>query len=83
MKELQSQGYDIPDYPEAPSNDAEKTARSRFDAIKGSAVNPVLREGNSDRRCRQGGEKLRPRQPAFDGRVEQGQQDHGVDNGRE
>ena len=51
VKELQSQGYDIPDYPEAPSNDAEKTARSRFDAIKGSAVNPVLREGNSDRRA--------------------------------
>ncbi|NKB29421.1 MAG: NADP-dependent isocitrate dehydrogenase [Rhodobacteraceae bacterium] len=51
VKELQSQGYDIPDYPEAPSNDAEKAIRARFDAIKGSAVNPVLREGNSDRRA--------------------------------
>ena len=51
VKELQSQGYDIPDYPETPSTDAEKQARARFDAIKGSAVNPVLREGNSDRRA--------------------------------
>ena len=51
VKELQSQGYDLPDYPEAPATDAEKTARARYDAIKGSAVNPVLREGNSDRRA--------------------------------
>ncbi|MBA85338.1 MAG: isocitrate dehydrogenase (NADP(+)) [Rhodobacteraceae bacterium] len=51
VKELQAQGYDIPDYPEAPSTDAEKAVRARFDAIKGSAVNPVLREGNSDRRA--------------------------------
>ena len=51
IKELQSQGYDIPDYPEDPQTDAEKDARARYDAIKGSAVNPVLREGNSDRRA--------------------------------
>ncbi|QJF51882.1 NADP-dependent isocitrate dehydrogenase [Roseobacter ponti] len=51
VKELQSQGYDIPDYPETPQTDAEKEARKRYDAIKGSAVNPVLREGNSDRRA--------------------------------
>ncbi len=51
VKELQSQGYAIPDYPEDPKTDAEKEARSRYDAIKGSAVNPVLREGNSDRRA--------------------------------
>ncbi len=51
IKELQSQGYALPDYPEAPSTDAEKTVRARYDAIKGSAVNPVLREGNSDRRA--------------------------------
>lgn len=51
VKELQAQGYAIPDYPEAPQTDAEKEARRRFDAIKGSAVNPVLREGNSDRRA--------------------------------
>jgi isocitrate dehydrogenase len=51
IKELQSHGYALPDYPEAPSNDAEKTAKARYDKIKGSAVNPVLREGNSDRRA--------------------------------
>src|SRR5690606_26900670 len=51
IKELQAQGYDLPDYPEAPATDAEKDARARYDAIKGSAVNPVLREGNSDRRA--------------------------------
>ncbi|MBF0369844.1 MAG: NADP-dependent isocitrate dehydrogenase [Magnetococcales bacterium] len=50
IKELQSQGYDLPDYPESPQNDAERDAKSRYDKIKGSAVNPVLREGNSDRR---------------------------------
>lgn len=51
VKELQGQGYDLPDYPEDPQSDAEKEARRRYDAIKGSAVNPVLREGNSDRRA--------------------------------
>jgi isocitrate dehydrogenase len=51
VTELQSQGYDLPDYPQTPANDAEKAIRTRFDAIKGSAVNPVLREGNSDRRA--------------------------------
>ncbi|NVL01663.1 NADP-dependent isocitrate dehydrogenase, partial [Ruegeria pomeroyi] len=50
IEELQNQGYDIPSYPEAPATDAEKDIRARYDAIKGSAVNPVLREGNSDRR---------------------------------
>ena len=51
IAELQAQGFAIPDYPEAPANDAEKDIRARYDAIKGSAVNPVLREGNSDRRA--------------------------------
>ncbi len=51
VKELQGQGYDIPDYPEAPQTADEIEARKRYDAIKGSAVNPVLREGNSDRRA--------------------------------
>ncbi|EIK43967.1 isocitrate dehydrogenase, NADP-dependent, Icd [Cellvibrio sp. BR] len=51
IKELQSQGYNLPDYPEVPSNDDEKDAKARYDKIKGSAVNPVLREGNSDRRA--------------------------------
>ena len=50
IEELQGQGYDIPSYPEEPKTDAEKAVRARYDAIKGSAVNPVLREGNSDRR---------------------------------
>lgn len=51
LSELQSLGYDLPDYPEDPQTEAEKKIRARFDAIKGSAVNPVLREGNSDRRA--------------------------------
>ncbi|HEX9285339.1 MAG TPA: NADP-dependent isocitrate dehydrogenase [Nitrospirales bacterium] len=51
VKELQSQGYKIPDYPEYPKTDAEKEIKTRYDKIKGSAVNPVLREGNSDRRA--------------------------------
>ncbi|MDQ0634969.1 isocitrate dehydrogenase [Arthrobacter pascens] len=51
IAELQSQGYDLPDYPDNPSSDEETAVRSRYDKIKGSAVNPVLREGNSDRRA--------------------------------
>lgn len=51
IAELQLQGYDIPSYPEEPENDTEKNIKSRYDKIKGSAVNPVLREGNSDRRA--------------------------------
>ena len=51
IAELQSQGYDLPDYPDSPSGDEEKDARARYDKVKGSAVNPVLREGNSDRRA--------------------------------
>ena len=50
IKELQSQGYDIPDYPEEPANDDERAIRDRYAKVLGSAVNPVLREGNSDRR---------------------------------
>ena len=51
IKELQSQGYKIPDYPENPQSDAEKELKTRFGKVLGSAVNPVLREGNSDRRA--------------------------------
>ncbi|MDO5669869.1 MAG: NADP-dependent isocitrate dehydrogenase [Corynebacterium sp.] len=51
IKELQEQGYDLPDYPDSPATDEEKDVRQRYDAVKGSAVNPVLREGNSDRRA--------------------------------
>ena len=51
VKELQSQGYDLPDYPEEPKTDEEKAIKAKFDVCKGSAVNPVLRQGNSDRRA--------------------------------
>jgi isocitrate dehydrogenase len=51
IKELQSQGYDIPDFPEDPQNDTDKDIRNRYSKCLGSAVNPVLREGNSDRRA--------------------------------
>lgn len=51
IAELQAQGFAVPDYPDDPQTDAERDARARYDRIKGSAVNPVLREGNSDRRA--------------------------------
>ena len=51
IEELQSQGYAIPSYPEAPKTEAELSIQKIYDSVKGSAVNPVLREGNSDRRC--------------------------------
>ena len=51
IKELQEQGYNLPDYPAEPANDEEKDFKARYDSVKGSAVNPVLREGNSDRRA--------------------------------
>ncbi len=51
IKELQKQGYNLPDYPDEPGNDAERQIQARYDKIKGSAENPVLREGNSDRRA--------------------------------
>ncbi|MEM9325662.1 MAG: NADP-dependent isocitrate dehydrogenase [Bacteroidota bacterium] len=51
IKELQELGYALPDYPAEPSTDQERDIKSRYDAVKGSAVNPVLREGNSDRRA--------------------------------
>ena len=51
IAELQKKGYPLPDYPDAPASDEERDARARYDRVKGSAVNPVLREGNSDRRA--------------------------------
>ncbi len=51
IEELQGQGYALPDYPEEPEDDAQRDVKARYDSIKGSAVNPVLREGNSDRRA--------------------------------
>ena len=51
IQELQSQGYALPDYPEEPQSDEERIIKAKYDKVKGSAVNPVLREGNSDRRA--------------------------------
>jgi isocitrate dehydrogenase len=51
IAELQAQGYDVPDHPDDPTDDAQREIRARYDRVKGSAVNPVLREGNSDRRA--------------------------------
>ena len=51
IAELQGQGYDLPDYPDSPQTEEDRDARARYDKVKGSAVNPVLREGNSDRRA--------------------------------
>ncbi|CAM4014833.1 NADP-dependent isocitrate dehydrogenase [Bordetella muralis] len=51
IKELQAQGYKLPEYPDEPANDTERDVKARYDKVKGSAVNPVLREGNSDRRA--------------------------------
>src|SRR5579862_1987248 len=51
IAELREQGYELPDYPEQPGDDQQREVRARYDAVKGSAVNPVLRQGNSDRRA--------------------------------
>src|SRR3954447_21853860 len=51
VAELQQKGYALPDYPDEPKDDAQREIRARYDSIKGSAVNPVIREGNSDRRA--------------------------------
>src|ERR1700748_64997 len=50
VAELRAQGYDLPEYPESPATDEQREVRARYDKVMGSAVNPVLREGNSDRR---------------------------------
>ena len=66
IKELQQKGYDIPDYPEEPQNDEEKALQARFAKVLGSAVNPVLREGNSDRRAAVSVKKFAQKNPAQD-----------------
>ena len=63
INELQSQGFALPDYPDTPQDDREMLARERYDAVKGSAVNPVLREGNSDRRAARAVKKYAMRNP--------------------
>jgi isocitrate dehydrogenase len=74
VKELQAQGYAIPDYPET-RRPMRRRRRARFDAIKGSAVNPVLREGNSDRRAAKAVKEICTGQPAPHGRLVARQQD--------
>ena len=69
VAELQEQGYAIPDYPEDPATTSERDIRARYDKVKGSAVNPVLRQGNSDRRAPASVKELRAQAPAVDGRV--------------
>jgi isocitrate dehydrogenase len=76
------QGYAIPDYPEDPQTDAEKEIRARFDAIKGSAVNPVLREGNSDRRAAKAVKAFAQANPHRMGDWARQQDARGVDVGR-
>ena len=68
IKELQGQGYRVPDYPENPTNPAEQAIKARYAKVLGSAVNPVLREGNSDRRAAGRGEGVREEAPAQLGR---------------
>ncbi|MFA8299794.1 MAG: NADP-dependent isocitrate dehydrogenase [Hyphomicrobiales bacterium] len=63
IKELQEKGYNIPDYPEEPATEAEKALQTRFAKVLGSAVNPVLREGNSDRRCAASVKKFAQKHP--------------------
>ena len=63
LKELQDDGYELPDYPEEPSSDAEQEAKERYDTAKGSNVNPVLREGNSDRRAPKPAKEAAQRNP--------------------
>ena len=72
IAELQAKGFDLPDYPDTATTDAERDVKKRYDAVKGSAVNPVLREGNSDRRAPEVGEGLRQEAPALDGRLAAG-----------
>ena len=67
IKELQDKGYALPDYPEEPSNDNEKEIKARYDQVKGSAVNPVLREGNSDRRAPKAVKEYARKNPHFMG----------------
>jgi isocitrate dehydrogenase len=63
IAELQAHGYKLPDYPAEAKTDAEKEAKARYDKIKGSAVNPVLREGNSDRRAPKAVKEYAPNTP--------------------
>eukprot|EP01063_Lacrimia_lanifica_P040251 TRINITY_DN906_c0_g3_i1.p1 TRINITY_DN906_c0_g3~~TRINITY_DN906_c0_g3_i1.p1 ORF type:complete len:763 (+),score=397.57 TRINITY_DN906_c0_g3_i1:162-2291(+) len=76
IKELQAQGYKLPDYPEEPANEEEKKVKSRYDKIKGSAVNPVLREGNSDRRAPRAVKNYAKKHPHSMGKWESSSKSH-------
>ena len=67
VRELQDHGYNVPDYPEDPQNDGEKKIKEKYAKVLGSAVNPVLREGNSDRRSGGGGQGIRQKESTPDG----------------
>ena len=70
IAELQEQGYALPDYPDDPKTDEERDIRARYDKVKGSAVNPVLREGNSDRRAPASVKNYAKAAPAPHGRLD-------------
>jgi len=76
IKELQSQGYALPDYPDDPQNEQEKNIQTKYDKVKGSAVNPVLREGNSDRRAPQAVKQFARKNPHSMGKWEAGSKTH-------
>jgi isocitrate dehydrogenase len=76
VTELQAKGYDLPDYPEAPANEEEKTIKAKFDIAKGSAVNPVLREGNSDRRAPKAVKNFAKKNPHTMGKWEKDSRSH-------
>ncbi|EPX82582.1 Isocitrate dehydrogenase [Salipiger mucosus DSM 16094] len=78
IKELQDQGYALPDYPYSPSTDEEKAVRAKYDTVKGSAVNPVLREGNSDRRAAAAVKKFAMANPHRMGEWSSDTQDQGL-----
>ncbi len=76
IKELQSQGYPLPDYPDDPKNEQEQNIRTKYDKVKGSAVNPVLREGNSDRRAPQAVKQFARNNPHSMGKWESSSKTH-------
>lgn len=76
IAELQQKGYELPDYPDEPKNDDEKAIKSKYDKIKGSAVNPVLREGNSDRRAPKAVKNYAKKNPHFMGAWSSDSQTH-------
>lgn len=76
IKELQSQGYPLPDYPDDPKNEQEQNIQAKYDKVKGSAVNPVLREGNSDRRAPQAVKQFARKNPHSMGKWESNSETH-------